>query len=252
MNRTKPPPHDPSRRNALKAAGALVFLSCGATGTDTTGGTSADGGTILAAADGGIVTLAVGSGAFLADKTYANPFASGVGSSCVASKTATAGPCHSNTYNRKDVSDGLIGLPTRLELLVVDTACTPVSNAIVEIWYASPAGTYSAAQTAEAGGSPRGSYADLNVGFCTGNAAAALSSNWLRGYQTSGADGRVTFDGIYPGWYASRTTHIHFKVTVGTSDKVVSESGLTLSKVVLSYDVQSDGAVVLSKAITLA
>ncbi len=290
MNRSNPllpAPALPTRRQALKAVGglgALALLACG--GVDDPNRT--DGGT-FGASDGGVTgTFAVGSGAFLADKTYANPFASGLGgASCVAYKSATAGPCHSNTYDRQDLSDGLVGLPTRLELLVVDTSCNPVPNAVVEVWYASPAGTYSAAKTAESG-SYQGAYSDLNVAFCTGNAAAALSSNWLRGYRTAGSDGRVTFDGIYPGWYASRTTHIHFKVTVGaqayvtsqlfvddavnaqvygghgsyasrgqkdtanTNDKVIQESGLTLSSVVMSYELQSDGALVLWKAITIA
>ena len=33
----------------------------------------------------------------------------------------------------------------RFEFVVVDTSCNPVENAFVEIWYASPAGTYSQA-----------------------------------------------------------------------------------------------------------
>ncbi len=275
-------PLNASRRRALAAVGgfgALALLSkCGAP-VDDTDDTVTDGGTIT--------TLAIGSGSFLTDKSYANPFASGAGTSCVAYKSATAGPCHSNTYDRKDVSDGLVGLPTRTELLILDTACKPVANAVVEIWYASPAGTYSSAQTATYAGSYKGSYSVLNVGFCTGNATEALASNWLRGFQTTNSEGRVTFDGIYPGWYASRTTHIHFKITVGTQqyvtsqlfvddtlsakiygthgsyasrgqkdttnagDKVISESGLTLSNVVLSYEVQNDGAMLMWKAITI-
>ena len=32
---------------------------------------------------------------------------------------------------------------------------------------------------------------------------------WLRGYQTTDANGRATFTTIYPGWYQGRTVHIH-------------------------------------------
>jgi protocatechuate 3,4-dioxygenase beta subunit len=281
-------PVDPKpRRDLLKALGglgALAALGCGATTSTTDAGSSL-------VTDGGIDTasFAVGSGAFLTGKDYGNPFTTGLGATCTAWKAATQGPCHSNTFDRKDLSDGLVGLPTRFELLVVDRACAPVPNAIVEVWYASPAGTYSEAATAiDAGTGYGGSLADLNVGFCTGNDATALSSNWLRGYQTAGSDGRVTFDGIYPGWYASRTTHVHFVVTVGSTryitsqlfiddaintlvytthgsyksrgqkdttnaaDKVVSESGLTVADVTMSYGQQRDGALVLWKAITIA
>jgi protocatechuate 3,4-dioxygenase beta subunit len=35
---------------------------------------------------------------------------------------------------------------------------------------------------------------------------------FLRGYQVSDASGTVTFQTIYPGWYAGRAVHIHFKV----------------------------------------
>lgn len=256
-------------------------------GTDA-GRSASDSGTL--ATDGGLVPadFAVGSGAFLSGKDYGNPFTSGLGSTCTAYTAATMGPCHSNTYYRKDVSDGLVGLPTRLELLVVDTSCNPVSNAIVEVWYASPAGTYSeAAQAIDGGTGYSGSLSDLNVGFCTGNNSDALASNWLRGYQYSDSDGRVTIDSIFPGWYASRTTHVHFIITANGKTYVTSQllfdetlttavytqhpsykargdkdttnandmvgAGFSsLSSAIMSFSQQSDGAMVVWKAITIA
>lgn len=286
-----------SRRNVLGAfggIGALWLFGCdgsssagigtgdGGTSSGTDGGTSSSDGSVLS---GG---FAVGSGAFLTGKDYGNPFGSGIGSSCVAFGSATKGPCHSNTYLRKDLSDGLVGLPTRFELMVVDTSCKPVPNAIVEIWYASPAGTYSrAAQAIDSGTGYSGSLSDLNTSFCTGNDAAALASNWLRGFQMTGTDGRTTIDGIFPGWYAGRTTHIHFIITANGKTYVTSQllfdetlttevytkhssyssrgnkdtlnandnivrGGLSLSSSVMSFAKQSDGAVVTWKAITIA
>ncbi len=232
--------------------------------------------------------FAIASGAFLTGKDFGNPFASGIGSTCTAYASATKGPCHSNTYLRKDVSDGLIGLQTRFELMVVDSACKPVASAFVEVWYASPAGTYSkAAQAIDAGTGYSGSLADLNSSFCTGNDAAALASNWLRGYQISDANGRVTIDGIFPGWYAGRTSHVHFMVTANGKTYVTSQllfdetltteiytkhasysargnkdttnardnvvnMGLPIASSIMSFTQQSDGAIVCSKAITIA
>lgn len=285
-----------SRRNVLGAFGgfgALMLFGCD---TSSSGGSGADGGGTSSGGDGGLSSdggilssgFAVGSGAFLTGKDYGNPFSSGIGSSCVAYGAATKGPCHSNTYLRKDLSDGLVGLPTRFELMIVDTSCKPVPNAIVEIWYASPAGTYSkAAQAIDSGTGYSGSLSDLNTSFCTGNDAAALASNWLRGFQMTGTDGRTTIDGIFPGWYAGRTTHIHFIITANgktyvTSQLLFDESltsevytkhssysyrgnkdtsnatdnivrgGLSLSSSVMSFAQQSDGAIVTWKSITIA
>lgn len=47
------------------------------------------------------------------------------------------------------------------------------------------------------------------------------SQTFLRGIQTTDANGRVTFTTIYPGWYQGRATHIRVEVTVnGRSVKV--------------------------------
>jgi protocatechuate 3,4-dioxygenase beta subunit len=257
----------------------------GGTGGGTGGGASTGGGTGYGGGGSGTGSWAIGDGTFLTGKTYGDPFSTGIGTSCVVYKAATQGPCHSNTFDRQELTEGYVGLPTRLELLVVDASCNPVPDATVEIWHASPGGKYSGAPVNGQVGS------DLNTAFCTGNDAAALSAGWFRGYQTAGSDGRVTFDTLFPGWYSGRAWHIHFKVTVGTtayitsqlfadetlkanvfgthssyssrpittmgyvtnsSDMVVSQSGLVLSDVVLDYAMQSDGAMLMWKAITVS
>lgn len=287
-----------SRRNVLRAFGgfgAFILLGCDGASTseggDGSGSSSPDAGTGSTTTDSGGGTVdasgfAVGSGAFLMSKDYGNPFQGSVGASCSAYKSSTKGPCHSNTYLRKDITDGLIGLPTRFEFQVVDSACNPVPNAIVEIWYASPAGAYSkAAEYIDSGVGYNGSGSDLNVSFCTGNNADALASKWLRGFQVGGADGRVTIDGIFPGWYAGRTTHVHFIVSANGHSSVTSQlffdealnsavytkhgsyssrgnkdtpnakdnvaGGLTLSEVTMTVSQQSDGSLVASKRITV-
>lgn len=287
--------HSSSRRSfllqAFGGAGALAVLhACSASGDGaaTVDAAGSGGGSGSGATDGSVDAsgFATGSGAFLAGKDYGDPFASGTGTSCTVYPAATEGPCHSNTYDRQDISDGLVGLPTRFEVLVTDAACNPIAGAIVEIWYASPAGTYSKAADASTG-SYSGSLSDLNVGFCTGNDATALSANWLRGYRTTDAEGRATFDGIFPGWYAGRTTHVHFTVAIGgtksdTSQILFDETlttavytqhgsykahgdkdttnardnvvtgGLPVSEALAGYAQQSDGALLVWKQITVA
>src|SRR5262249_41256196 len=46
------------------------------------------------------------------------------------------------------------------------------------------------------------------------SANGTSGQKWLRGYQTTDGDGKVTFQTIYPGWYSGRAVHIHFKVRV--------------------------------------
>lgn len=42
--------------------------------------------------------------------------------------------------------------------------------------------------------------------------ATTWGQRWLRGYQTTDADGKASFTTIYPGWYRGRAVHVHFKV----------------------------------------
>jgi len=294
------------RRSVLGGIGGLgalaLLVACGddeATGTTSTDGgtggsdggtTGSDGGTTGSDSGGGTIDangFAVGSGAYLADKTYESPFTTAAGA-CTLYVAATEGPCHSNTYNRKDISDGLVGLPTRFDLRVVDASCNPVAGAIVEIWYASPAGTYSkAAETLNDASGYAGSLSDLNVGFCTGNNAEALAAKWLRGFQTTGADGRAQFDGIFPGWYKGRTPHVHFIVSVNgkkfisqfvfndaltttiytqhgsykaygdkdtttTTDNVVGKGGLTVEMATVNAKQQADGALLVWHSVAVS
>ena len=110
---------------------------------------------------------------------------------CVLRPEQTLGPFPNRSdLNRSDVRADQQGAPLRLELVVYRTgACTPVENAIVELWQCSAAGDYS-------------EYSNFGT----------ADQNWLRGYQVTGADGSVEFVTIYPGWYPGRSVHIHIRV----------------------------------------
>jgi protocatechuate 3,4-dioxygenase beta subunit len=99
---------------------------------------------------------------------------------------------------RSDIREGRSGLPLSLTIAVVDVnnACAPVAGAAVDIWQCDALGNYS----------QYGSQRNLT---------------YLRGIQTTGADGHVSFVTIYPGWYQGRATHIHVEVQInGRSAKV--------------------------------
>lgn len=110
---------------------------------------------------------------------------------CTLTPSQTEGPYYLNlALNRSDITEGLAGLPTRVHLQVVRSAdCSPIPNAVVDLWHARPDGDYS--------------------GFAN---QGTQGQTFLRGIQTTDANGRATFDTIYPGWYPTRTIHMHLKV----------------------------------------
>lgn len=113
--------------------------------------------------------------------------------SCAVSPTETVGPYPSHgDYFRSDVTDGKPGLPLALTIAVVNAAsgCTPVAGADVEIWQCDHQGVYS-------------------------EYGQGQGQSFLRGVQTTNAQGQVTFNTVYPGWYQGRATHIHVEVTIG-------------------------------------
>jgi protocatechuate 3,4-dioxygenase beta subunit len=121
---------------------------------------------------------------------------------CATTASETAGPYpdklgmfNNAAFYRRDITEGRPGTPLTVVLTVVsaDNGCAPVANATVEMWHCDAAGDYS-------------EYSQ--PGF---NGAG---QTFLRGLQTTGANGQVTFTTIYPGWYAGRATHIHIEVFV--------------------------------------
>src|SRR5205085_4498834 len=74
--------------------------------------------------------------------------------------------------------------------------------ATVDIWHCDAASTYSAVS---------------DPGFDTS------SEKWLRGFQTTDANGLAHFVSIYPGWYSGRTVHVHFKIRTTGADSSAYE-----------------------------
>lgn len=122
-------------------------------------------------------------------------------SGCVVRPQQTEGPYFvDELLNRADVrSDPTNGVVKPGALLALnfhvsrldDSACTPMEGAVVDIWHCDHLGVYSDV---------------VDPGFDT------KGQKFLRGYQVTDADGVARFTTIYPGWYAGRTVHIHFKI----------------------------------------
>ncbi len=120
---------------------------------------------------------------------------------CVVRPASTAGPYYvdeklERSDIRSDPSDGTVKEGALLVLtLNVSTiakgACTPLRDAIVDIWQCDAEGVYSDA---------------VDSNFNT------TGKKFLRGYQVTNENGVARFTTIYPGWYPGRTPHIHYKI----------------------------------------
>jgi protocatechuate 3,4-dioxygenase beta subunit len=146
---------------------------------------------VAASCDRGSASAASPTGGAPGDQTATGTASDGV--ACVLSPEMTEGPYYiDGEAVRGDVTEGKTGVPLTLDLNVADaSSCSPMPGAAVEIWHADAGGNYS------------------------GFNATADNNTFLRGVQITDADGNVTFNTIYPGWYEGRATHIHLMVHLG-------------------------------------
>jgi len=151
---------------------------------------------------GGVALVGAEGGLWQRVAAYAAPgeaaAATGTALACVLSPAKTEGPYFvEEKLDRPDIrvdpTDDTVqaGVPLALTLRVFDAdrGCAPVKGVTVDVWHASAQGLSS--DVAQNG---------------------TVGKKYLRGYQTTDADGAVRFGTIYPGWYQGRTIHIHFKV----------------------------------------
>lgn len=131
---------------------------------------------------------------------------------CVVRPALTEGPLFvDEDLNRADIrsdpATGQVsaGVPLELTFRVsqVDAAaCTPLAGIQVDVWHCDANGIYS----------------DTNqLGFQT------VGQKFLRGYQVTDERGVTQFTTIYPGWYAGRAVHIHFKMRTGDGYEFTSQ-----------------------------
>ncbi|MGH1367683.1 MAG: intradiol ring-cleavage dioxygenase [Maritimibacter sp.] len=123
---------------------------------------------------------------------------------CMLSPEVTEGPYYFDpALLRADITEGKPGIPLEMALQVVDSQCTPIEGARVDIWHCDAEGNYSG-YSANAGGDTTG-------------------ETFLRGTLMTGADGVARFETVYPGWYSGRTTHIHYKVFLDETTILTSQ-----------------------------
>jgi protocatechuate 3,4-dioxygenase beta subunit len=118
---------------------------------------------------------------------------------CTTSPSETAGPFPTkspSTLVMQDIRSDRTGIATTTTLTIQNknNGCNALEGAIVDIWHCDKDGYYS-----EYGG--------------TGMQSINLTGvHFLRGRQTSDANGKVSFLTIFPGWYSGRAPHIHVHI----------------------------------------
>lgn len=202
-----------TRREVLAlfgAAGATLFVGCSTnnTGTATTAGGTASPtlNSEAATAVGMEGDPTAGATATTESATAAAANATVTTPGCVVRPEVTEGPYYvDENLVRSDIREDREGTPLVLTFNVVevsDSGCAALQGAEVEIWHCDAAGAYSDVS---------------DPGFST------EGQKWLRGSQTTDANGTAKFTTIYPGWYSGRAVHIHFKVRPDESSEFTSQ-----------------------------
>lgn len=118
---------------------------------------------------------------------------------CEVSPKETRGPFPNKTpaeLMRANIVADRQGIALLINLKVQDQSesCSPIPDADIDIWHCDAEGYYS-----EYGNHPLQEKDFRQVSF-------------LRGRQTTDANGEVSFISIFPGWYPGRAPHIHVDV----------------------------------------
>ncbi|BFO66295.1 intradiol ring-cleavage dioxygenase [Chryseobacterium sp. KCF3-3] len=148
---------------------------------------------------------------------------------CSVTNTETEGPFPTKSPSslvQSNIVSDRTGVPFTITITIqnVNTSCAVLQGAFVDIWHCDKDGNYS-----EYGG----------TGMQPTNYTTV---HFLRGRQTTDANGQVKFTSIFPGWYNGRATHIHVHV--------YNSAGQSLLVTQIAFPEGSDSAVVLVAAST--
>ncbi|KAG8782981.1 hypothetical protein FRC12_020252 [Ceratobasidium sp. 428] len=182
-------------------------------------------------------------------------------STCVTTPEVTEGPYFvNNELLRSDIRETQEGVELVLDIGVMDvTTCTPLDQALVEIWHCNSTGHYSGFES-NSMGSPGGN-GTTGGGLPSGNVTMSLPAtatnssggaapteapgagggggggstsmsnqdSFLRGGYPTNSQGMVEFTTTYPGYYTGRTVHIHTMIhtnySVATNGSIISHAG---------------------------
>jgi protocatechuate 3,4-dioxygenase beta subunit len=123
--------------------------------------------------------------------------------SCKATASETEGPFPTkdpSSVNYVDITSDRTGTPLTIQIFVrnINNGCAALGGVIVDVWHCDADGNYS------------------EYGGTTIQSTDHTSEHFLRGRQTTDANGMAAFTSIYPGWYPGRAPHIHVHIYTST------------------------------------
>lgn len=124
---------------------------------------------------------------------------------CALIPQETEGPYPLDTVSnadllRQDIRESKEGVQLNVKMKIIGLEnCVGMPNVWVKIWHCDADGYYSGY---------------TNQGYI--GTQNNQNEDWLRGVQITDANGEVEFISIFPGWYTSRVTHIHFRVYISS------------------------------------
>jgi protocatechuate 3,4-dioxygenase beta subunit len=206
-----------NRRRALlwlaAGAGALPILAaCGSdltTATDATGTTTTGTTDTTSSGTTSTGTSADGSCTVIPEET-AGPYP-GDGSNG-ANALILSGIVRSAIASSFAGATGVaVGIPLKIEITLVNASgsCAELEGYAVYLWHCDRSGQYSM------------------------YSSAVKNENYLRGIQASDADGKLSFESIYPGCYDGRWPHIHFEVYKSLSAATSVKNKIATSQIAL-------------------
>jgi protocatechuate 3,4-dioxygenase beta subunit len=118
---------------------------------------------------------------------------------CTVTNSETAGPFPTispASLVLSNIVGDRTGIPFTINIVVknINDSCNVLPGAIVDIWHCDREGNYS-----EYGGT-----AMQPTNYTT--------NHFLRGRQTTDANGKVSYTSVFPSWYQGRATHIHVHI----------------------------------------
>ena len=127
---------------------------------------------------------------------------------CSVSPSETKGPFPIKTPSQlvlENIKSDRVGIALLINLTIKNknNNCQPLAGALVDVWHCDKDGNYS-----EYGGTQMQQTDYTAVHF-------------LRGRQTTNANGVASFVSIYPGWYQGRAPHIHVEILTSSGSSLL-------------------------------
>lgn len=140
---------------------------------------------------------------------------------CVLTPEQAEGPFFINAPARSDITEDRVGLPLELRLQIVAAQdCSPIEGAVAEVWHCDASGRYSGYRD-DLTRHPMDTL--LYLDGPDSHVEPVNDRTYLRGAQSSDANGMITFKTIFPGWYEPRATHIHVKLFIDDKAYLTSQ-----------------------------